>query len=61
MFQADLYWLVFGRILSVVFSVGTIKIITTFLDQKEVGNYYLINTFIMWFSFAFNQPCGDLL
>lgn len=58
MIKEGMLWLVFGRLLSIVYSIGSIKVITSVLSQVEVGNYFLINTYIMWFAFALVSPVG---
>lgn len=50
--------IVAGRVLQVVFSLVSVRIMTTMLSTAEVGNYYLIFTMISFFALAFINPIG---
>lgn len=39
-------------------SILTVRLMTELLDQKQVGNQYLINSVILWFSLVLINPVG---
>lgn len=50
--------LFFGRVTQVVIAVLTIRLLTEFLPQQEIGSQYLINSILMWFSLVLINPVG---
>lgn len=50
--------IVTGRVLQVVLSLVSVRIMTTMLSTAEVGNYYLVFTLISFFALAFINPIG---
>jgi O-antigen/teichoic acid export membrane protein len=48
-----------GKVLQVFIALVSIKVLTTFLSEKEVGNYYLLQAIILLFSFVFLNPLGQ--
>ena len=52
----DLMYLITGRVIQIVISLVSIRILTTLLEPKEVGNYYLILSLCFFFSFILLNP-----
>lgn len=48
-----------GKILQIIIALLSIKILTTLLNEAEVGNYYLLLTLLTLFNFAFLNPLGQ--
>lgn len=48
-----------GRVIQVFISLASIKILTTMLNEQEVGNYYLLLTILTLLNFAFFNPIGQ--
>lgn len=47
-----------GRIIQGLISFATIRLITTVLHKSEIGNQYLFNSIILWFSLILINPFG---
>lgn len=50
--------LIFGRFFQALLSILTIKMMTHYLSVEEIGHQYIINAFILWFSFVLINPVG---
>lgn len=48
-----------GKIIQILVVLVSLKILTTMLDEKEVGNYYLLLTLLTLFNFIFFNPLGQ--
>lgn len=47
-----------GRISQALLSVVVIRLMTKFLSKNEIGNQYVINSVILWFSLVLINPFG---
>ena len=47
-----------GRVLQIGLSLVSVRMYTTFLSSSEVGNLYLINTFVNFFGLCLINPVG---
>lgn len=47
-----------GRVLQALVAIISIRFMTELLPQAEVGNQYLINSLILWFSLVLINPVG---
>ncbi|MBC7742932.1 MAG: oligosaccharide flippase family protein [Bdellovibrionaceae bacterium] len=54
----NLIFLFTGRLTQAVISILTIRLMTELLSQTEVGNQYIINSMILWFSLVLINPIG---
>lgn len=50
--------LFFGRAVQVVIAVLTIRLLTEFLPEQEIGSQYVVNSILMWFSLVLINPIG---
>lgn len=57
----DLLILIFGRGAQILIMLISIKLSTTFLDPKEMGNLYLIGSICSFFGFFFMNPIGQYI
>ena len=53
---SDVSILVIGRIIQIIISLVSLRLITTVLNVEEVGNYYLILSLGFFFSYIFLNP-----
>lgn len=56
--ENKVFLLLFGRLLQTVLAVLSIRFLTTFLSQIEIGHQYLINSILLWFSLVLINPVG---
>ncbi len=56
--NTSLYYLLAGRLFQLFYSLITIKVVTYFLSQGEVGHYYVILSITSWFSYVLINPVG---
>ncbi len=54
----ELIIIVVGRILQIIIMLLSIRIMTTLLSPKEVGNYYIVTTILAFFNLVFLNPPG---
>lgn len=54
-------FIIAGRILQVLLSLVSVRLMTTMLTTAEVGNYYLVFTILSFFALAFLNPVGVYL
>lgn len=47
-----------GRVFQILLALISVKLMTTFLSEKEVGNYYLITAIIAFFNLVLLNPPG---
>lgn len=59
--QSDLFWLVLGKLVQVLLLFVAVRIFTTFLSVKEVGNLILMLAVATFFGLALINPIGSLL
>tara|TARA_R110000744_G_scaffold22045_4_gene56629 strand:- start:2709 stop:4154 length:1446 start_codon:yes stop_codon:yes gene_type:complete len=48
-----------GKVFQIIIALLAIKLLTTILSEKEVGQYYLLLTILALFDFAFLNPIGQ--
>ena len=53
-----MFHIAFGRVISVVLLLLTMKVLTTLLPPNEVGRVYLVTSLIAFFSAVFVGPAG---
>jgi O-antigen/teichoic acid export membrane protein len=56
--KKDLIIVICGRAIQILLSLISIRLITTFFNPKEVGNYYLALSILSFFNLAFLNPIG---
>ena len=52
----DLVVIIVGRVLQIVISLVSVRLLTTFLTPEEVGSYYLIAAFLAFFNLVLLNP-----
>lgn len=52
----DLVVIIVGRVLQIVISLASVRLLTTFLNPKEVGSYYLIAAVLAFFNLVLLNP-----
>ena len=57
---SDVSILVIGRIIQIIISLVSLRLITTVLNVEEVGNYYLILSLGFFFSYILEPICDVL-
>ena len=50
--------LTIGRALQALLAIATLRMLTEFLPQDQIGKQYLINSVILWFSMVLINPVG---
>jgi O-antigen/teichoic acid export membrane protein len=56
--KGEFFVIAVGRVLQILLSLASVRIMTTLLPAAEVGNYYLIFTITSFFAMAFLNPVG---
>lgn len=54
----EFLYLLSGRLLQALLAIGSLRLMTELLPKHEVGQQYLINSVILWFSLVLINPVG---
>lgn len=55
----DITALAIGKMLQVTLALLSVRLLTTFLSETQIGSYYLLLTLLTLFNFAFLNPVGQ--
>ena len=56
--KSDLYIIILGRVLQIIIMLFSMKLLTTLLSPKEIGNYYIILSILAFFNLVLLNPPG---